>query len=347
MAETVARPGQGAEETARPGLGRRAFNLWSGFAGDLALLPVLVAAVIVGAISSPIFLTENNILNVLQQSSELSVVVVGLSVILIAGKFDLSLESTFGLAPMVAAWLITAESLGGSGVGLNPYLGILVVIAIGAIVGVVNAMLVVKLGLNAFIVTLAMLILLRGLTLGITSGTTLYNFPEPFTYLGTAEWVGIPVAVIFAGLVFLVVGLFLRYHRVGRAIYAIGGNPDAAAAAGIRVDRVMIGVFILGSILAAIAGLMLTGRIASTTANQGQNLIFTAFAAAVIGGISLDGGRGRILGALTGVLLLAVLSNILTLNEVASFWIDACYGAIIVIALIITRFTSGRGASET
>jgi simple sugar transport system permease protein len=320
--------------------------VWSGLARDLALLPVLVIAVIVGAISSPIFLTENNLLNVLQQSSELSVVVVGLSVILIAGKFDLSLESTFGLAPMVAAWLIAGESLGGSGVGLNPYLAIVVVVAIGAIVGTVNAMLVVKLGLNAFIVTLAMLILLRGLTLGITSGSTLYNFPEPFTYLGTAEWVGIPVAVIFAGLVFLGAGLFLRYHRVGRAIYAIGGNPEAATAAGIRVDRVLIGVFIVGGILAAIAGLMLTGRIASATANQGQNLIFTAFAAAVIGGISLDGGRGRILGALTGVLLLAVLSNILTLNEVASFWIDACYGAIIVVALIITRFTAGRGASE-
>jgi simple sugar transport system permease protein len=345
MAETVARPGPSAPEAARPGLGRRALGVWSGLARDLALLPVLVIAVIIGAISSPIFLTENNIINLLQQSSELSVVVVGLSVILIAGKFDLSLESTFGLAPMVAAWLITAESLGGSGVGLNPYLAILVVIAIGALVGTVNAMLVVKLGLNAFIVTLAMLILLRGLTLGITSGSTLYNFPEPFTYLGTAEWVGIPVAVIFAGLIFLAMGLFLRYHRIGRSIYAIGGNPDAATAAGIRVDRVMIGVFIVASILAAIAGLMLTGRIASATANQGQNLIFTAFAAAVIGGISLDGGRGRILGALTGVLLLAVLSNILTLSEVASFWIDACYGAIIVIALIITRFTAGRSAA--
>jgi ribose/xylose/arabinose/galactoside ABC-type transport system permease subunit len=344
MPETAVRPGAPVRDAARPGLGRRALGVWRGLARDLALLPVLIVAVIVGSATSPIFLTENNIINVLQQSSELSVVVVGLSVILIAGKFDLSLESTFGLAPMVAAWLITSESIGGSGIGLNAYLAILVVIAIGAIVGTVNALLVVKLGLNAFIVTLAMLILLRGLTLGITSGSTLYNFPAPFTWLGTAEWIGIPVAVIFAGLVFLAAGLFLRYHRIGRAIYAIGGNSEAATAAGIRVDRVLIGVFIVGSILAAIAGLMLTGRIASATANQGQNLIFTAFAAAVIGGISLDGGRGRILGALTGVLLLAVLSNILTLNEVASFWIDACYGAIIVIALIITRFTAGREA---
>jgi simple sugar transport system permease protein len=344
MSETAAPPA-GTAAPPRDVRGRLG-ALWSSTGRGLALLPVLGLAFVVGAISSPTFLTERNMLNLLQQSSELAVVVAALSVILIAGKFDLSLESTFGLAPMVAAWLITAESLGGSGVGLSPVLAILLVLVIGAVVGLVNAMLIVKLGLNAFIVTLAMLILLRGLTLGITSGTTLYNFPETFIWLGSADVLGVPASILFALLVYVAVGLFLRFHRVGRAIYAIGGNAEAARAAGIRVDRILIGVFVVGSILAAIAGLMLTGRIASVTANQGSNLIFSAFAAAVIGGVSLDGGRGRIVGALTGVLLLAVISNILTLSQVPTFWIDASYGAIIVISLVITRLTT-RGGRET
>jgi len=317
-------------------------TLWRRIARDFTLIPVLALAIVAGAVSSPTFLSERNLLNILQQSSELAIVVAALAMILIAGKFDLSLESTFALAPMVAAWLIAAASVGGSGLNLNPFLAILICLGIGALVGLINGLLIVKLGLNAFIVTLAMLILLRGLTLGITSGSTLYGFPEAFTWLGSAKIGGLPVSIVIAALVFLAGGLFLKFHRIGRSIYAIGGNASAARAAGIPVDRILIGVFIVGSVLAALAGLMMTGRIASATAGQGSNLIFSAFAAAVIGGISLNGGKGRLFGALTGVLLLAVISNILTLAQVASFWIDACYGAIIVASLILTRLTTGE-----
>jgi simple sugar transport system permease protein len=125
--------------------------------------------------------------------------------------------------------------------------------------------------------------------------------------------------------------------RFGRAIYAIGGNPEAARVAGIPVDRITIAVYVLGG---GLAGIMLTGRIASVMASQGQNMIFYVFAAAVIGGISLNGGQGRILGALSGVILLGLLQNVLTLSQVAAFWIDAAYGAIILFALIVTRLTS-------
>jgi len=133
----------------------------------------------------------------------------------------------------------------------------------------------------------------------------------------------------------------LRYHRTGRAIYAIGGNAEAARVAGIRVERVTFGVYVVGGLLAALAGLMLTGRIASVVASQGQNMIFYVFAAAVIGGISLNGGRGRLVGALTGVLLLGILQNVLTLSQIAAFWIDAAFGAIILISLILSRITGG------
>src|SRR5690606_8711286 len=141
----------------------------------------------------------------------------------------------------------------------------------------------------------------------------------PFLYLGSAKWVGIPVSIWLAGFLYLVFGLFLRYHRLGRARYAIGGNPAAARVAGIPLERILWGTYIVAGLLAALAGLMLTGRIASVVSSQGQNMIFYVFAAAVIGGISLNGGKGTLFGALTGVLLLGFLQTILTLSRVPAF----------------------------
>jgi ribose/xylose/arabinose/galactoside ABC-type transport system permease subunit len=303
---------------------------------QLALVPVLILAVIIGSSVNSAFLTERNVLNILQQSSELSVLV------LLVGRFDLSLESTFGLAPMVGAWLVSAASIGGSGLHVAPALAIIACLAVGAIIGAFNGFLVSRMRLSAFIVTLSMLILLRGVALGTTSGQTLFNLPSAMLYLGSASWLGVPVSIWVAGILYAVTIAFLRYHRTGRAIYAIGGNAEAARAAGIRVERIVWMTFIVAGVLAALAGLMLTGRIASVTSGQGQNLIFTVFAAAVIGGISLNGGRGTLFGALTGVLLLGVIQNILTLSGIASYWIDACFGAIILISLIFARITTGE-----
>jgi simple sugar transport system permease protein len=242
---------------------------------------------------------------------------------------------------MIAAWLMVSDtSIGGSGVGASGYTGIAVVLAIGLLIGLINGLLIVKLRLNAFITTLAVLILLRGATLGTTNGQTLFNLPDSFLYLGSAKWLGVPVSIWIAGILYAVAATVMRYHRFGRAIYAIGGNPEAARVAGIPVDRITIAVYVLGGGLAGLAGIMLTGRIASVMASQGQNMIFYVFAAAVIGGISLNGGQGRIIGALSGVILLGLLQNVLTLSQVAAFWIDAAYGAIILFALIVTRLTS-------
>ena len=314
---------------------------------ELTLLPAILLSIIAGSLISDAFLTADNLFNVLQQSSELAVLVIAESVILIAGKFDLSLESVVGLAPMLSAWLMVRDTaVGGSGLGLSPGPAIALMFIVGALVGAVNGFLVVRLQLNAFIVTLAMLILLRGVTLGITDGKTLFELPNAFLYLGTAKWLAVPASIWVAGLLYVLFGLFLRYHKIGRALYAIGGNPEAARVAGIPVERVTWGVYIVGGMLAALAGLMLTGRIASVVSSQGQNMIFYVFAASVIGGISLNGGRGRLLGALTGVLLLGILQNVLTLAQVPAFWIDAAYGAIILAALILAR-VSGGTAQET
>lgn len=329
----VDRPGQTIAGTLR----HHSRQIMANWIRELALLPVIILLVVVGTFVNPAFLTVNNFINVAQESAALGTVVVAETLILLTGKFDLSLQSTYGLAPMVGAWLIVSKDGQGLGTNWNPFLGIAIVLLVGLVVGAINGFLVIKLGFNAFIFTLAMLILLAGIQVGIVSGRTIYHLPDVYIYLGSQYLLGVPVSIWVTGAIFLLSALFLRYHRVGRAIYAIGGNTEAARAAGIQVDRVRIGVFIVASLLAALAGLMTAGQVVAVTAGQGNNLIFSVFAAAVIGGISLDGGRGRMVGALTGVILLALVQNILILSQIQTFWIDAATGLIILIALALAR----------
>jgi simple sugar transport system permease protein len=309
---------------------------------DLALLPALVLLMIVGAFVSPVFLSSANITTILTSSAALALLVLAESLIVITGKFDLSLESTFGLAPAIGAMLVLPAANFGFGVELPTFVGILIVLLCGALVGLVNGFMVVRLKLNAFIVTLAMLIILRGMLVGATSGRTLFDLPDAFYALMTIGFLGLPLAVWLAALAFAIAGFILRYHRLGRALYAIGGNAEAARAAGIRVERITWGVYVLAGTLASIGGLVTTGYVGAISANQGNGVIFTVFAAAVIGGISLDGGKGTMFGALTGVLLLGVVQNVLTLAQVPSFWIQAIYGAIILGSLMVARITGGE-----
>ncbi|WP_298591518.1 ABC transporter permease [uncultured Kocuria sp.] len=315
----------------------------SNWARELALLPVIALAMIVGALMSPQFLTANNILNnILVTSAVLGIVVVAESIILISGYFDLSLESVVGLAPMLAVWLVLPAAAGGSGWGFSAWAAFAVMFVLAIVVGLLNGTLVARLRLNAFIVTLAMLILLRGLTMGLSGGQTLSGLPPEFLALGSTRWFGISIQIWLFALILAAATVFMRSHPVGRKLYAMGGNNAAAAAAGIKTTRLTIGVFVAGSIIAAFAGLMLTGRIASVTASQGEGMIFTVFAAAVIGGISLNGGKGSMIGALCGVLLLGIIQNILVLSQVPSFWIEAIYGLIILGALVFNYLAGSK-----
>jgi simple sugar transport system permease protein len=340
----VERPVDRPEQTITGTLRRHSRHIIANWIRELALIPVIVLLVVVGAFVNPAFLTTTNFINVAQESAALGAVVVAETLILLTGKFDLSLQSTYGLAPMVGAWLIVSTEGQGLGTNWNPFIGIAIVLLVGLVVGAFNGFMVIKLGFNAFIFTLAMLILLHGIQVGIVNGRTIYFLPAEFTYLGSQYLLGIPVSVWITGAIFLLSALFLRYHRVGRAIYAIGGNTEAARAAGIHVDRIRIGVFIVASLLAALAGLMTAGEVVAVTASQGNNLIFSVFAAAVIGGISLDGGRGRMVGALSGVILRALVQNILILSQIQTFWIDAANGLVILVALGLARLIGSERA---
>ncbi|MFE2560239.1 ABC transporter permease [Streptomyces sp. NPDC059352] len=309
---------------------------------DLALVPAIVVIAIVGQIVNPVFLQPDNLINVLQTMSEIALLVLAQTMILIVKKMDLSLESTMGLAPGIAAWLVVPVGAG-HGLGLLPGAwAVAVTLAVGALVGVVNALLIIRFGLNGFIVTLGMLIVLRGVLTGVSGGQTFFQLPPSMLYLGTAQWLGVPASIWICLVLFAVAVVVLGWTSFGRSLYAIGGNVDASKAAGIRTDRVLWIVIVVGSVLAALAGLLLSGRLASVASAQGNGYIFTVFAAAVIGGISLNGGKGTMFGAFSGILLLFMIQNVLTLAGVPAQWIGALNGLIILVALTLSRITGGK-----
>lgn len=312
---------------------------------DLSLIPVIFVLGVIGFIVSPVFLTSDNLIGVFQAASELSLLVLAEAMILICGRMDLSLESTIGVAPVIAMWLVMPAhgSATFHGIGLFPgWSSIPVCLVVGLVIGAANGFLILKLRVNGFIATLGMLTMLRGLQDGIAQGKSIVEVPASFSYLGKASWFGAPAAVWICLLLFAIGGAALGYLRHGRALYAIGGNPEAARAAGIRVDRITWIVLALGGLLAAFAGVLYVGHYGAISATQGDGWIFQVFAATVIGGVSLNGGRGTLFGALTGVIALQLVVNVTTLGGVPPLWDKFLYGAIIIVALIISRFASGE-----
>ncbi|WP_395685965.1 ABC transporter permease [Aestuariivirga sp.] len=314
---------------------------------DHLIWVILIAVFIFFMTQSPVFLSPTNITNILSAAAILGILVVGQTFVLITGNFDLSTESTLGLAGLVGMFLIvpaTAPYWGG-GLMLNPYLSIVVLLGMGAVIGYVVGALITIGKMNNFIVTLAMLLILRGLIMAFTKGTPIsglgFEPAETYFWLGHKALfeipgvIKIPVAVVATALVFVIGHIILNHRRFGRELYAIGGNRQAAIASGIDADARIRQVYVLSGLLAALAGWMLAGRVGSIQANLGEGYIFTVMAAAVIGGISLQGGRGTMLGALGGVLLLSTIDRGLNLMNVNVFWVKVIQGLIIMLAMFI------------
>lgn len=340
MTETAVPPDAGATT---PSSAPRARTVRPGRWRDFSLVPVILVLGVIGFIVSPAFLTRDNLVGVVQQSTELGLLVLGEALILISGRMDLSLESTIGLAPVVALWLVMpAHGDRFTGLELLPaWTAVPLCLAVGAAIGTVNGFLILTLRVNGFIATLGMLTALRGLQVGLSEGRSIGDVPPSFAYLGGATWLGVPAAVWICLALFAAGGAALGYLRHGRALYAVGGNPEAARAAGIRVDRLTWIVLAVGGLLAAFAGILYTGHYGAVSASQGNGWIFQVFAAAVIGGINLKGGRGTLFGALTGVLTLQLVINVMTLAGVPPLWTQFLNGAIIIVALVISRFAGG------
>ncbi len=308
---------------------------------------ILVGVFLFFATQSDKFLTPINMRNILAAAAVLGVLVVGQTFVLITGNFDLSSESTLGLSALLGLWLIVPAVAPTWGAGLfwNPFVSIVAILVMGAIIGWAIGALITYGKMNNFIVTLAMLLILRGAMLAFTEGNAVngLNFPpaQIFYSLGSAPaatlpWIGkVPIAVAAMLLLFFLGYVILEHRPFGRDLYAIGGNRAAAVASGIDADKRIRQVYVLSGFLAAFAGWMLAGRVASVQVDLGEGYIFQVMAAAVIGGISLNGGRGKMIGALGGVLLLSTIDRGLNLMQVSVFWIQVIQGLIILIAMFI------------
>jgi ribose/xylose/arabinose/galactoside ABC-type transport system permease subunit len=315
---------------------------WVGFVLNNFIWFVLLATLILFAIAIPDYFTFSNVVNILITASVLGVLVIGQSLVLIARKLDLSAEGTLSLVTVLAAYIMlpfrdfTAGQAGGNGWELNPVIVVPIILALGAFIGFINGVLIMQFKMNFFIVTLAMQLVLRGAALVISEGAIMPGTPDAFNWLGSGRLLDIiPVSVVTTLAMYLVFSYLMSSSRFGREVYAVGANEEAARAAGFNPTRTVIIVYTLSGLLAAFAGWMLLGRLTSSVPNLGAGYTLNVVAAAVIGGVSLKGGEGSIIGAFAGVLLLAMINNALNLMDVNPFWVNAVRGVIILIALII------------
>ncbi len=320
------------ENPRRSGLARLA-----GALNELTIVVGLVAISLYLALTTPSFLTTANLLSILLASALIGIVAVGETFVIVTGGIDLSVGSVVALTGVMAGLAMQAH--------LPVPLAILIGLGIGALSGGFIAFAVTVLEMSPFIVSLAVLAMARGLAFIVTNGNTVFSFPDSFDNIGGGNLGAFPVAALIAAGVFLVAGLVLAKTVFGAEIYAVGGNREAARLAGIPVGRTLALVYVISGALAGLGGIVLAGRLDSAQPIAAVGLELNAIAAVVIGGASLFGGKGSILGTLMGVLIIGLINNGLTLKNVQPFWVQFIQGAVIFGAVLIDSLNQKRRRS--
>ena len=295
---------------------------------------ILLIVLIVFSLTIDKFFQIGIFINILRQATFVGILAVGLSMVIIAGHLDLSVESVMAFAAMLAAILV-AHSGAGWGLDLNPFLTLPLALAMGALIGFCNGFLTVKLKISAFIVTLAAFIGVRGFGLILSGGRSVYGLPDGFRGVATLQFFGLPLLVVFLLATYVIFHFILTRTRFGRYVYLIGGSTSAPFRAGIPVDRILIQIFVLSGVLAAFSGWLLAARTNGATANLGIGMLFEAFAAVVIGGVSLQGGVGRLSGVFAGVLLLSSIDTAINVMGLPPHYIQVIRGGLVLLAVLL------------
>ncbi len=301
--------------------------------------PLLIALVMISlflTFTTDTFLTTSNLTNIIVQTSVVGIAAVGGTFVIITSGIDLSVGSNVALSSMVGAYAMTHGLVPG-GIG-----GVVTALLVGVLVGAFNGASATVLRLTPFIATLAALAMARGLTQQISQGQTIFGFPRSFTFLGNGSIAGLQAPVVVTVVVFFVGHLLLTRTAFGHQVYALGGNREAARLAGIPVRRVEFAVYVLAGLCAGLAAVVLTGRLNSALASGATGLELQVIAAVVIGGTSLFGGRGSLIGTFLGVVLIGVIVNGLTLLNVNPFWQQFVQGAVIFIAVLLDALNTRR-----
>jgi ribose transport system permease protein len=294
---------------------------------ELALIGIILATALVMSQLSPYFLSGGNLRSVLVGLVPGAIMAVGMAVLLASGGFDLSVAAVMALCGTIAAWLTVQ--------GVPVPMAILLTLLLGLLIGSGNGALVTFLGINPLIATLGTMSIARGLALVITEGYNISSLPDSFTQLGEQGPLKLPWMVWITLALIIVGDLALRRTRFLRQVYYIGGNERAARVSGIPVDGMRVFTYMLSGTLAALAGILLAARLSTAVPTAGAGLELTVIAAAVIGGASLAGGEGSVLGAVLGIAFLSIISNALTLLSVSIFWQIVVTGVVLIVAVSI------------
>ena len=301
-------------------------------------LIVLFLIIAIMTVASPVFLTPGNLLTVLLQTSYNAILAVGISFTILIGGIDLSIGSVLAFSSAIGALLLTQ--------GWPLFAVLLLILALGTLLGFLNGLLVSYGRLQAFIATLGTMSLWRGLTLVITQARPISIRKAPaadaFCFIGSGSVLGVPVPVWIMVLVFLLAYVILRHLRIGRYLYAIGCNEEAALYSGIQTQKVKLFAFSISGLLASLAGIIVTARLSSATPTAGTAYEMDAIAAAVLGGVSMAGGKGNIRGIAVGALIIGILSNALNLLNIGSYYQGVVKGIVILIAVLLDRGESQK-----
>lgn len=287
---------------------------------------ILIVLVAIASFLSDAFLTPTNLFNVLRQVSIIAIISAGMTLVILTAGIDLSVGSVMAFAGAIAAGVLSA--------GLPLPVVILACLAVGALLGLFNGVIVSKGGVPAFIATLAMMVIARGMTLVFTKGNPIVISSDAYRTFGSGTLFGFPVPVLIMFAVFALMYFVLKHTSFGRYVYAVGGNEEAAKLAGIPVHRIKIGVYTIAGALSALAALIYTSRLMSAQPNAGSGIELDAIAAVIIGGTRLAGGKGGVIGTLIGALIIGLLDNILNLMNISPFYQNIAKGLVILAAVL-------------
>ena len=294
-------------------------------------LIALIFLIVVVSFLNPNFFTVDNILNILRQTSVNAIIAVGMTLVILTAGIDLSVGSVLALCGAFAASLIALE--------VPVLVAVPTALFAGAALGAISGIIIAKGKVQAFIATLVTMTLLRGVTMVYTDGrpisTGFTDTADAFAWFGTGYALGIPVPVWLMVIVFAAAWYLLNHTRFGRYVYALGGNESATRLSGINVDRVKIGVYAICGLLSALAGIIITSRLSSAQPTAGMGYELDAIAAVVLGGTSLMGGKGRIMGTLIGALIIGFLNNALNLLDVSSYYQMIAKAVVILLAVLV------------
>lgn len=288
---------------------------------------LLIVAILVMGIFKPSFYSIGILSNILVQASVLGILAIAISMIIVLGDINLSTVGTAGFSALIGVSAMKA--------GLPVPLAIVVILVVGALVGLVNGIVVTKLRANALITTLSMNLVLLGALLALTGGASITQLPDEYKFVSQGTIGGVPILPIVMIAVFLIFHVIWRRTRFGRSLFAVGGNPRGAYVAGISVNTVKIWAYVVSGLLSGLAGWLLTGYMGAVTASFGSTYEMQVIAAAVIGGISLTGGKGSMIGVLAGTLLLTVIQVGLAILGLPSTFITLAGGLMIFVAVLI------------